>query len=583
MSKQRSLFRSLRWTVVVYLILAMTFSCLSSYFSPLAQAVGTSYYVSASGSDANNGLSTSTPFQTIQRAANLTNPGDTVYIMNGTYTHPAYTGGAYPEAIVEITRSGSAGNYITYKAYPGHSPLLRATHSWTHITVEGASYIRIEGLQIQGNNDNITYDAAYAQRYNTGNAPTNTNGIYIRRNDAKTTYPHHIEIRNNTIYKCPGAGIGSEYADYLTIDNNNVHSNSWYTVYATSGISLFHLHDTDNYTGYKNFVRSNISYNNETYIPWNATGYISDGNGIIIDDNKHIQDNQSPYNGRTLVANNLVFSNGGSGIHSYSSSHVDIVNNTAYLNARSSSLNWANIFADSSSDVNILNNISYARSGKPSNTNYSNTNVTYDYNIYYNGNTPAVSGSHDVVADPKFVNPSESAGADFHVQASSPSIDSGTSAYAPSYDYSGNSRPLGSIYDRGAYEWGTSNGSRAATATIQAESYDSGNGVTNYTTVVGNFDNSDWVRYNHVNFGAGVTQFTANVAVPASFAGQQFELRLDNPSGPLIGSLTLSSTGSWSTFSSQSVVVTGANGIHTLYIVGKGSYGIGNMDWFKFS
>ena len=59
-------------------------------------ATATEYYVSASGSDSNNGTSLDSPFLTIQKAAGLTNPGDIVYVTNGTY------------GPLSITRSGSA-------------------------------------------------------------------------------------------------------------------------------------------------------------------------------------------------------------------------------------------------------------------------------------------------------------------------------------------------------------------------------------------------------------------------------------------------------------------------------------------
>ena len=46
---------------------------------------GKAYYVSGIGKDGNDGLSTNTAFQTIQKAADLVKPGDTVLVMNGLY------------------------------------------------------------------------------------------------------------------------------------------------------------------------------------------------------------------------------------------------------------------------------------------------------------------------------------------------------------------------------------------------------------------------------------------------------------------------------------------------------------------
>ena len=48
----------------------------------------TTYYVAPTGADANDG-SSARPFKTIQRAADIVNPGDTVIVRKGTYTDPA--------------------------------------------------------------------------------------------------------------------------------------------------------------------------------------------------------------------------------------------------------------------------------------------------------------------------------------------------------------------------------------------------------------------------------------------------------------------------------------------------------------
>ncbi len=51
-----------------------------------SSVIAVNYYVSAStGNNANTGLSETSALASIQNAANLTNPGDTVFIMNGTY------------------------------------------------------------------------------------------------------------------------------------------------------------------------------------------------------------------------------------------------------------------------------------------------------------------------------------------------------------------------------------------------------------------------------------------------------------------------------------------------------------------
>jgi hypothetical protein len=70
---------------------------------------GTVYYVAPTGTDSNPGTQ-SQPWQTIQKAADTLVAGDTVYVRAGTYE----------EQVIPLN-SGSAGNYITYAAYPGET------------------------------------------------------------------------------------------------------------------------------------------------------------------------------------------------------------------------------------------------------------------------------------------------------------------------------------------------------------------------------------------------------------------------------------------------------------------------------
>lgn len=414
------------------------------------------YYVSPTGQNSTGyGSDPDTPFQTIQYAADRTNPGDTVYVMNGTYNETSNQG------VFIVTRSGGPEAYITYKNYQGHHPKLKTVSAWNHIVVSSASYIRIKGFEIEGNNSNLSVSQGqdrynhFLQNESSGTvnwdylAPTNTNGIYVKPSNVNGAKPTHIIIENNVVHDVPGGGINAEESDYITIQNNTVYNNAWYSIYANSGISVFHSYNSDTDTSsYKNIVRSNKVYNNKGFIKWAKTQDFSDGNGIIIDDNKNSQLNGrlAPYSGKTLVTNNISYGNGGSGIHSYSSSNVDMINNTAYNN--SSQINYGEIYAHNSNNVNLHNNIMYARTGRQVTQNSNNSNVNYNYNIYFNG-TPAVNGPNDIVADPLFLN--VSAG-DFRVNIGSKAIDNGSASLSPFNDFANNPRPKGFAPDRGAFE-----------------------------------------------------------------------------------------------------------------------------------
>lgn len=89
------------------------------------RADAVSYFVSPSGSDTNAGTS-SAPFRTIQRAANVAQAGDVVEIRAGTYR----------ENVIP-TSSGTAGNPIIFRAYGSEVVNLRGTElltGWTQVS-----------------------------------------------------------------------------------------------------------------------------------------------------------------------------------------------------------------------------------------------------------------------------------------------------------------------------------------------------------------------------------------------------------------------------------------------------------------
>jgi hypothetical protein len=402
-------------------------------------ATATEYYVSASGSDSNNGTSLDTPFLTIQKAAGLTNPGDTVYVTNGTY------------GPLSITRSGSAsGGYIAYQAYPGHHPTINKTGNfWSAVQIKkenGTSYIIIDGFNIVGNAKKITVNQAQTAT----NYDITTNGSCI----LSLGQSNHIIIRNNHISYCPGSGILAT-GDYLYIYKNVIHHNSFWSPLATSGISVSGT-DSDSSVAAKILVYDNVLYNNQNFICnrfQTNPCRITDGEGIIVDSNK-----ASHFGGRVLLFNNISYNNGGPGIEVFQSQHVDIVNNTTYINNISAMepspfkahTDGGEIAVSQSTDVNVLNNIIYGGPYAPMIYEgiTSATKLLWDYNIMFNGVDAKPMGEHDLVLDPLFVKP---VAFDFHLQAGSPAVGSGTSKLAPREDFAGRPRPTGTV-DRGAYQ-----------------------------------------------------------------------------------------------------------------------------------
>lgn len=414
------------------------------------------YFVSPTGDNRNAGTSVSLPKQTIQAAADLTAPGDTVFVMNGTYVNECATC-----EVVRLTRSGTPAAPIVFINYPGHRPKLHFTGWQGFHVLNGASYISIIGFEIEGHATALTLEEALNQpggcNDNAQQSPDprfNGNGISA---DGRTEdHPHHLVFAKNTIHHCGGAAIATNQADYVTIEDNLVYNNCWYSLYATSGISLYQLWNFDNRTDYHNVIRRNQCFNNRQEVPWAAGGCrITDGNGIIIDDNRNQQNNSAlgPYTGRTLIENNIVWHNGGAGILTFLSDHVDIVHNTTYWNNQSDELNVGQILANSSNDVRIFNNILVSLDDKKVNTSSQNQTIEYFNNLHYGGSGADLFNSTCLVADPRFVNAGSMLAADFRLSAGSPAINAGSLQLTSTEDYALTTRPLADSPDIGAYEY----------------------------------------------------------------------------------------------------------------------------------
>ena len=436
-------------------------------------------YVSGTGSDTNTGKSAASAFRTLKKAAALVEPGDTVLIGDGTYGDTDTSGGS---AVLNLTRPGRPDAWITWKAATGQRPVIRPS-GWQGIAVR-TSYQVLDGLTVLGNNDSIALIDALkdAAADKDGKVPPpnprfNTNGITIEgRQNAPDNKPHHVVIRNCEVGRCAGGGIAVLEADYVTVEDCRIYENAWYSRYGCSGFTTLNNWAFDDKPGYHIIVRRNYVWNNKGLVPWNKIGKLSDGNGIILDVTdqaragannptgdaaaKPVTTPATPaapvvevpkrpkWKGRALIANNVSAFNGGSGIHTFRTRYVDIINNTTYWNGGVS--NYEELFANNSQDINILNNVIVPRPGGRVTSNNRNTNVRWDYNVYPTAQTVMV-GPHDIVADPGLIIalPDPIKG-NFTFTKNSPALGSGTDEVGQATNILGKPRTSGKR-NRGAF------------------------------------------------------------------------------------------------------------------------------------
>ncbi|NQX03084.1 Ig-like domain repeat protein, partial [bacterium] len=345
------------------------------------------------------------------------------------------------------------------------------------------AYIEVRGITMRGHsyvdaNGDRQIKAAYEPYIGLTDSRTNGNGFGVDGGYHPTNFPHNLRVADCLMEYLAGSNGGS--ADRQTFENNIIRYNAWWMKYAGSGISFGFARDAETGANYRRLIRNNIVYGNECMVPWrrSTSNPYSDGNGIIMDSDP------AGYTGKTLILNNLVYNNGGSGIHVLKVSNVDIIHNTVYHNSASSSQAYGQIFTQSFSstagqwvkNVNVTNNIMVAqkRDGSTTNSYLFNeaatsvassdpTTIFHKRNVYVGGdNTPSLSGANlsdntdrGRSYDPAliFVSPSiDPAAADFRLRSAAATNYGATVGYRSIRDLANNPRSLTGATDTGAYQ-----------------------------------------------------------------------------------------------------------------------------------
>ncbi len=161
-----------------------------------------------------------------------------------------------------------------------------------------APYVRVQGLTIDG----------------AGTADT---GIKC------TGGAHHIWVVGNRICDLGVGGVVAHGCDYVVVRRNQI----WHVGYGKgwgSGISIHEARWHDHAGGFHSLVVGNVVSGST-----DDSFHHTDGNGIILDLAADPRAGTPP----VLVANNVVFMNGGRCIETYHATGAWIVNDTCYRNA----------------------------------------------------------------------------------------------------------------------------------------------------------------------------------------------------------------------------------------------------------
>jgi hypothetical protein len=373
----------------------------------------TTYYVDRlPGSDSNNGISEATPFRTIIRCAAVAVAGDTCLVKNGNY----------PENWVnQFTRSGTPGNPITFKNYPGHSPTV------TFPARNDANY-----YQARLGRDNADTGWLVVEGFNISNGYAGINLINV----------HDTIVRSNVIHDVYLNGVGG-FGRNLTIDKNRIYHNGRFAECAAAvppGSAPCNLDHGFYLAGSNVTITNNLIYNNLSYGIQIAARTFNTASGHFSAAYVAAQN--------WLIANNTIaYNNWRSGIVFDDEAadsdllNIAIKNNILYQNGQMSTCCGNDIHYSSATGTGhaINNNISYATTS---------TGFTY-------GTCSGCTMSGNLIgANPNFINAPSTvpASPNFKLNSGSPAIDKGLNQPLIKEDFMGVPRPQGSALDIGAYE-----------------------------------------------------------------------------------------------------------------------------------
>ncbi len=207
------------------------------------------YYVSPTGSDSNPGTFEK-PFKNWDKVISVVKPGDLVYLRGGIYSHSTKDKGS---ACYLVGKSGLAGSYIKFWAYPGETPILDCKNkplvSGQGIFLTG-NYWHIKGIEVIN----------MLQGYSATNTSTVVRGITIKNSSNNI-------FENIKIHNIQGIGMGmTENSTQNLIKNSDFYDNYDQLTINYAGVP-YHGGNADGvhlraYKGSTNTIKGCRFYNN---------------------------------------------------------------------------------------------------------------------------------------------------------------------------------------------------------------------------------------------------------------------------------------------------------------------------------
>ena len=261
---------------IITVVISSTYFSIQPSSSIPTLAAGESYYVAKNGSDSNSGTEAE-PWLTISKANQTLQPGDTVYIKNGTYF----------EDQIKPVNSGIEGNLITYKSYSGHNPVITygeqitgwTQHSgniwkkenYTRLTDNDWDNVWQEDKRLRGGTSIPTeagwwwYDLTTQTVYTWLLDNANPNDIALIGVDynsvADLSNKNYITLENLELSYAAYWGIDIHGSEHITLKNLNVHHAGRCAIFGRG--ANYTLVDGGTYEYFKSIYFSGGAHDNE--------------------------------------------------------------------------------------------------------------------------------------------------------------------------------------------------------------------------------------------------------------------------------------------------------------------------------
>jgi hypothetical protein len=458
----------LKWIRNVLMCLALVLCAVLTRSLQYSVHAATTFFVTPGGS----GTGTQADPTDLQTALTNALDGDTIYAAAGTYTSSGSEVAAITQSIVLL--GGWDGTtttpvvrdpviYVSTLDGENSRPVLTIIGTSGNIltpTVDGFTitrgsaydgpgiYMDYADALIQNNiiTDNQALDGG---SYSDGRG----GGIYIGSFSAPQILDNQI-VSNQAGY---GGGVFVHFGSGLQsqIDLNLFLSN--HASYRAGAIALEH---SDALISHNQFEGNTANNDGGAILAWDSPAVIN-ANIFTLNGGSYGGAISIGNNGTPTITNNIFFENDYHTIYSGGSSPL-IINNT--IVGDDSGLDGAGVYIYSRNGCTlpycaggmIINNIiTDHEDGILLNDSFTTVNVTVDYNDVWNMAGTVIDpdlspGTHNIFLNPQFVDP---AIRNYHLQASSPCIDSGDGVPpAPVDDFDGDLRPNDAGVDIGADE-----------------------------------------------------------------------------------------------------------------------------------